>query len=414
MTCFIFMMSADQVSEQAVQRDTRHVQICTLGVLFGARLVRAAWLCPLSSEREGGDFRPYVESDPLEVPQSPIHVEPPAVRQPHFAGGVPSVLDRQNRWRAEGQPALPSVRVSGEDPALVSTPVELVERVGIVAKDERRPALAERKGANGVRPVGPKIIDADDVQTAYQRGLVSQHAGAAPSEFGRHAACHPGIRPVPAVVVIAQDGESLESTMRQVFQNATELIELGSAAPCLEGQDVSRDDRDVGPEIPDTPEAGHEIVIVNLGTHVQIADLHEHRTIKLLGESLHGELAPDDLGPVWFNAPRIAGRASPTETAETRDSPQKGAATHAHSDTALTPGMSGRARDRRGSESTCDGLPLLPARALLPVGHEAHAVRRCKPLDFARPAVDRPEARHEVTHSHPDVAGREDGDRARV
>ena len=73
---------------------------------------------------------------------------------------------------------------------------------------------------------------------------------------------------------------------------------------------------------------------------MQIADLHEHRTIQVHGESLYGKLAPHDLGPARFDAPRVASRANPTETAETGDSPQEGTATHAHP---LTPGMGGRA-----------------------------------------------------------------------
>ena len=126
----------------------------------------------------------------------------------NFTGNVTPVVNRQKWRRQKRRLALATVRVSREDPALVSAPDGIVGGVRIVAEhDGGRVLSISREDFCRIETRAPEIFNADKLQARSDGGFVAQHGDSRIARDLHNLVGDIDHSPVQPVVVIAEDAE---------------------------------------------------------------------------------------------------------------------------------------------------------------------------------------------------------------
>ena len=281
----------------------------------------------LSCEREDGDFGTGVEAHREDVAEAAVDVKTAATAEGELARCVALIADWEDGRREEGGLALAAMRVAGQDPSMEVLPDREVRGIRVVGEDHRWEGGIE--GAQdwiGVPRGSPEVFQPDKLESGHDRPLVAEEAHAVAGDHAGDSIGNIGVGPTGSKVVIAQGGQGGKPAEGKGGEHAIEAVLLSR---CLVGHEVAGDYQDVGMQLSDLSQRVDQVVLVDLGTHMQVADLDQGRSLEVRRQSGDGQGTMDEFDPVGLDSPCIEADAQPGHS-ESRGTTEESAASDLH------------------------------------------------------------------------------------
>ena len=189
------------------------------------------------------------------------------IRRPCNAGSEPATTAA-----AETEACTVRHGCDRKNPALIVCPDGQIQRVGVVAEDERSLGLVDvRQDGLRVELPGPPVVEAGDLQTVDVVDLVAEHGDA--KRLHRLDGVLRDIRmcPVGPVVMIPEHGERGDAPAGKVSIHVREPIEDAGVV----AEEIAGHYHDVWLKLADAPKRLDDVIVVHARSDVDVADLDE-------------------------------------------------------------------------------------------------------------------------------------------